>query len=419
MKAKRTMQNPKEKQKMDPDALRARREEAKQQLRGLRSDGGHGPKKTPETKKEQHIESREHKSAPTVMSSRRPVSRARTVVQPVQPSKGRDPRFDSLSAGPVNLDLLSKSYKFLPELYEKELKSLKSMDRVSVVSGDVSQPHLGLSEEDWTKLAETVDLIVHASGKADHLIGYQGIAPVNTYSTREVLRLASDKKVKAVANIGSTNMWLSFTAEPKTDEVVMEDLDLDTLKTGLFNGYSQSKWVSEMLTRRMHERGVPAMTVRPGVLGGSASGRYHPNEDSFLWRLYKGCAELGLAPRSKSVFTETPADWFSEIFGKLVASPKTWTSNYDVFHIRNEAPLDLQDIPAPPGLKQPEMVAYDDWVDAFQKEAAKPNSTNPLAPLRGFVAKGEFAQLPQFDQTHTKEVLGDLWTEPPAYRFEL
>ena len=302
---------------------------------------------------------------------------------------------------------------------KRELKSLKSMDRVSVVSGDVSQPHLGLSEEDWTKLAETVDLIVHASGKADHLIGYQGIAPVNTYSTREVLRLASDKKVKAVANIGSTNMWLSFTAEPKTDEVVMEDLDLDTLKTGLFNGYSQSKWVSEMLTRRMHERGVPAMTVRPGVLGGSASGRYHPNEDSFLWRLYKGCAELGLAPRSKSVFTETPADWFSEIFGKLVASPKTWTSNYDVFHIRNEAPLDLQDIPAPPGLKQPEMVAYDDWVDAFQKEAAKPNSTNPLAPLRGFVAKGEFAQLPQFDQTHTKEVLGDLWTEPPAYRFEL
>lgn len=142
MKAKRTMQNPKEKQKMDPDALRARREEAKQQLRGLRSDGGHGPKKTPETKKEQHIESREHKSAPTVMSSRRPVSRARTVVQPVQPSKGRDPRFDSLSAGPVNLDLLSKSYKFLPELYEKELKSLKSThDKLKRMEAHHAGPH--------------------------------------------------------------------------------------------------------------------------------------------------------------------------------------------------------------------------------------------------------------------------------------
>ena len=302
---------------------------------------------------------------------------------------------------------------------KRELKSLKSLDRVSVVSGDVSQPHLGLAEADWTHLAETVDLIVHASGKADHLIGYQGIAPINTHSTREVLRLAADKKIKAVANIGSTNMWLTFTAEPKTDEVVMEDLDLETLKTGLFNGYSQSKWVSEMLTRRMHERGIPAMTVRPGVLGGAASGRYHPNEDSFLWRLYQGCAQLGLAPRSKSVFTETPSDWFSEIFGKLISTPKTWESNYDVFHIRNEAPLDLQDIPPPEGLKAPEMVAYDDWVDAFQKEAAKPNSKNPLAPLRGFVAKGEFAQLPQFDQSHTKEVLGEQWTEPPAYRFDL
>lgn len=127
---------------MDTDVLRARREEAKQQLRELRPDGDRGPKKTPETKKEQHIESREHKSAPTVMSSRRPVSRARTVVQPVQPSKGRDPRFDSLSAGPVNLDLLSKSYKFLPELYEKELKSLKAThDKLKRMEAHHAGPH--------------------------------------------------------------------------------------------------------------------------------------------------------------------------------------------------------------------------------------------------------------------------------------
>ncbi|WFC97961.1 Type I Iterative PKS [Malassezia yamatoensis] len=302
---------------------------------------------------------------------------------------------------------------------KRQLKSVSKLDRVSAVQGDVSKPHLGLSEEDWTRLAETVDLIVHASGKADHLIGYQGIAPVNTYSTREVLRLASDKKVKAVANIGSTNMWLSFTSEPKPNEVVKEDLDLETLKTGLFNGYSQSKWVSEMLTRRMHSRGVPAMTVRPGVLGGSATGKYIPNEDSFLWRMFQCCVELGVAPESKTDFSETPADWFSEIFGKLISSPKTWQSNYDVFHIRNNAPLILSDFKASGNVPQPETVPYEDWVDAFQKDADKPGSKNPLAPLRGFVSKGEFAHLPDFDQSHTQEVLGEDWKEPPAYNFDI
>lgn len=108
----------------EEDTLRARREAVKEQLKALRGDKP--PKQVAEENRQKQLESREHKSAPTVMSSRRPVSRARTVVEPTHDSKRRDPRFDSLSAGPVNLDLLAKSYNFLPGLYEKEIKSLKA-----------------------------------------------------------------------------------------------------------------------------------------------------------------------------------------------------------------------------------------------------------------------------------------------------
>lgn len=109
---------------VDDDTLRVRREAAKQQLRNMDVHKP-APSKDTESKRRAVLEAREHKSAPTVMSSRRPVSRARQVVEPIQHEKRRDPRFDSLSAGPVNLDLLGKSYKFLPELYETELKSLR------------------------------------------------------------------------------------------------------------------------------------------------------------------------------------------------------------------------------------------------------------------------------------------------------
>lgn len=299
---------------------------------------------------------------------------------------------------------------------KRELKSLAHLERVKVVLGDVTQPHLGLSKADWAVLSTTIDLIVHASGKADHLIGYQGIADINTLSTREALRLASEQKVKAVANIGSTNMWLSFQDE-ENDEVVPENLDLSTLSTGLFNGYSQSKWVSEMLCQRARERGLPVVTVRPGNLGGNARGRYIPNEDSFLWRLFTGCQQLGYRPESKSKFTETPSDWFSEIFGKLMSTPRTWDSNHSVFHIRNEKPIELDEMPVPVGNEMPKVVPYNEWAEIFQREASSPSSQNPMAPLRSFVASGQFANLPKFDHSNTREVLGDAWVDCPPYSF--
>lgn len=72
------------------------------------------------------LPSRESKNAPTVMSTRKPVSRMRNVVNPLQRAKSRDPRFDSLSAGPVNLDLHAKSYSFMPGMYQNEIQSLRS-----------------------------------------------------------------------------------------------------------------------------------------------------------------------------------------------------------------------------------------------------------------------------------------------------
>ncbi len=66
---------------------------------------------------------RANKNAPTEISSKRPVSRRRSVVD--TPSAHiRDPRFESLS-GSVNKDLFSKSYSFLPDMFKDELSTLK------------------------------------------------------------------------------------------------------------------------------------------------------------------------------------------------------------------------------------------------------------------------------------------------------
>ena len=297
----------------------------------------------------------------------------------------------------------------------RELRSLEHLDRVEVVSGDVSKPKLGMTDGEWNFLAGAVDLVVHASGRADHVMGYQGIADVNAFSVREVLRLATTRKLKAVCNIGSTNMWLSFS-DKRDDRVIKEEVNLNEMRTGLFQGYAQTKWVAEMLCQRARERGVPVITVRPGTLGGNALSRYIPNEDSFMWRLLTGSMQIGKAPKlSDNNISETPADWFSDMFGKLLSEVKTWTSGKTAYHIKSPHGLTLEDLNRRFGQKIVDVVPYDHWIEAVQTELAKPESNNPPAPLRHFLAKNQFAQLPIFDTSNTKEVLGNKFTECPPY----
>ncbi|KAJ1888462.1 rRNA biogenesis protein rrp36 [Kickxella alabastrina] len=66
---------------------------------------------------------RNSKKMPTQMSSKRPVSRFRQVVESTKPTT-RDPRFDSLS-GNFNEDLFEKSYDFLDKQQEEEIEQMR------------------------------------------------------------------------------------------------------------------------------------------------------------------------------------------------------------------------------------------------------------------------------------------------------
>ncbi|KAJ2827445.1 rRNA biogenesis protein rrp36, partial [Coemansia furcata] len=67
---------------------------------------------------------RDNRKKPAMMSSKRPVSRFRQVVDIAKPQT-RDPRFDNLS-GHFNEDLYEKSYGFLDKQQEEEIESLKA-----------------------------------------------------------------------------------------------------------------------------------------------------------------------------------------------------------------------------------------------------------------------------------------------------
>ncbi|KAI9847817.1 MAG: rRNA biogenesis protein rrp36 [Sclerophora amabilis] len=96
----------------------------RQRLRALKEEGGGLERKTAgKDDKEEYSTKRSSKHAPTIISSKRAVSRKREVL-PMTKLEARDPRFDSLS-GPVDSDKMRKNYAFLEEYRDEEMKQLK------------------------------------------------------------------------------------------------------------------------------------------------------------------------------------------------------------------------------------------------------------------------------------------------------
>ncbi|KAG8701410.1 rRNA biogenesis protein rrp36 [Ceratobasidium sp. 395] len=75
-------------------------------------------------KRKKDIEKRSNKHAPTEVTSKRPVSRHRAVVD-VQKITSRDPRFTPIS-GELDQAHFSKAYSFLPELQKSEASTLRA-----------------------------------------------------------------------------------------------------------------------------------------------------------------------------------------------------------------------------------------------------------------------------------------------------
>ncbi|MFM5892271.1 MAG: SDR family oxidoreductase, partial [Dolichospermum sp.] len=71
-------------------------------------------------------------------------------------------------------------------------------DRIIPVVGDLSQPLLGLSEEDFKKLAKTIDIIYHNGAYVNSARPYSSLKPANVLGTQEVIRLASILQTKPI-----------------------------------------------------------------------------------------------------------------------------------------------------------------------------------------------------------------------------
>lgn len=212
-------------------------------------------------------------------------------------------------------------------------ESWVTQGRLRVVIGDLASPKLGLQQADYVEVARECDAVLHNGAMVHWVYPYSKLKAANVDSTLACIQLCATGKPKSFTFVSSTaaldtDHYVSLSDSivqqgsdskgrdsqslPRDLEGVPETDDLEGSAHGLKAGYGQSKWVGEKLIMRAAARGLPSIILRPSyVVGDSVSAS--TNTDDFIWRLVKGCEQLGLIPDMHNRVNMTPVDHVARI----------------------------------------------------------------------------------------------------------
>lgn len=218
-------------------------------------------------------------------------------------------RANNIESGKQKIQNILESYLLWDE---------KFTQRITPVVGDLSKPLLGLSQEEFQILASKVDTIYHNGALVNFTYPYSALKAANVLGTQEILRLASQIKLKPVHFIST----LGVVVDGEQDSQVPS------------TGYTQSKWVAEKLVTIARSRGLPISIYRPGRISGSSkTGVCNTNDHTF--RTIKGCIQLGKVPDRNTTVNISPVDYVSQA---IVHLSRQKESLGKIFHLVNSQP---------------------------------------------------------------------------------
>lgn len=210
---------------------------------------------------------------------------------------------------------------------------LQFKERVKVILGDLTLPHLGLTQESWHSLSEDVDEIYHNGALVNYLLDYSNMRPANVFGTQTLIQLANSVKRKTFNYISTT-----FIFGWSVKDVLLES-DRNEAMENLDFGYSQSKWVSEQIVHRAIEKGLPGRIFRPALISPSIDGQGY-NFDIAI-RLLSFMVRHGISTDAKNQVSFTPADLFATNAVAICQDPESLNQ---CFHMTRDTYASMKDI---------------------------------------------------------------------------
>jgi thioester reductase-like protein len=172
--------------------------------------------------------------------------------------------------------------------------------RVEIRSGNLAMPRLGLSEADWTTLAERLGAVFHCGAEVDYVKTYARLRGPNVLGTRAIIDLCAQGSAKTLHHI-STTFIFGWTTQLRAGED-----DFNVAMRGLDFGYIQSKWVAEQLVAAAGARGIDARIYRPSLV--TASRREDYVREDILVRMLSYMIRHRLSCNASNQISLLPVD---------------------------------------------------------------------------------------------------------------
>ncbi|KAI0194226.1 putative polyketide synthase [Astrocystis sublimbata] len=255
------------------------------------------------------------------------------------------------------------------------------MGRIDVIEADISKPHLGLSEETYNELVDTVTHIVHNAW----LMHFKW--PVKRFEPQlrimaNMIGLARDISVRrgpetvvtfeTVSSIATVGRYPLLSGSPVVPEARM------SIESVLPSGYGDAKYVCERLldaTLHRHPKRFRATAVRLGQIAGSSINGYW-NHSEHVAFLVKSSQTLGALPALGGSLGWTAVDDVAGTLVDILLQPDN-VQLHPIYHIENPVrqPWSAMVATLAKALNIPAVVPFDEWTRRVRQWPVKADNT--------------------------------------------
>ncbi len=168
-----------------------------------------------------------------------------------------------------------------------------------VIAGDKAEANLGLDQQTWQRLADTVDLIVDSAAMVSAVLPYSELFGPNVAGTAELIRLALATKLKSYIYVSTANVGDQIEPSAFTEDADIRVISpTRTIDGSYANGYGNSKWAGEVLLREANDLcGLPVAVFRCDMVMADTTYAGQLNESDMFSRMVLSLVATGIAPR--------------------------------------------------------------------------------------------------------------------------
>jgi fatty acid CoA ligase FadD9 len=218
-------------------------------------------------------------------------------------------------------------------------------DHLEVIAGDKGEANLGLDQQTWQRLADTVDLIVDPAALVNHVLPYSELFGPNALGTAELIRIALTTKQKPFTYVST--IGVGDQIQPST---FTEDADIRVISPtraiddSYANGYGNSKWAGEVLLREANDLcGLPVAVFRCDMILADSTYAGQLNVPDMFTRLMLSLVATGIAPdsfyeldadgnRQRAHYDGLPVGFIADAISTLGAQV---VDGYQTYHVMN------------------------------------------------------------------------------------